>query len=72
MSADAADFQLVISQETKNFNTHILPAKWFTRPTCVVAADLIGKILYRRVTDTDGQDKVLCMRITETEGYTGR
>lgn len=49
----------------------VLDPSWFTRPTCVVAADLIGKILCRRMTDTDGQDKVLRMRITETEGYIG-
>ncbi|GAA0307635.1 DNA-3-methyladenine glycosylase [Psychrobacter aestuarii] len=49
----------------------VLDPNWFIRPTCVVAADLIGKILCRRVTDTDGQEKVLRMRITETEGYIG-
>ena len=52
-------------------NPNILAPNWFIRPTCVVAADLIGKILCRHMTDTDGQDKVLRMRITETEGYIG-
>ena len=49
----------------------ILPTAWFTRPTCVVAADLIGKILCRQFTDTDGSVKVLRMRISETEAYIG-
>lgn len=46
-----------------------LTPEWFTRPTCVVAADLIGKVLCRRLTDSDGGDKILRMRITETEAY---
>ena len=49
----------------------ILEPSWFTRPTCVVAADLIGKILRREITDSDGSKKVLRMRITETEAYIG-
>ena len=49
----------------------ILEPSWFTRPTCVVAADLIGKILCREITDSDGSKKVLRVRITETEAYIG-
>ena len=49
----------------------ILEPNWFTRPTCVVAADLIGKVLCRQLTDSDGAVKVLRMRITETEAYIG-
>ena len=37
----------------------------------MVAADLIGKVLCRQLTDSDGSKKVLRMRITETEGYIG-
>ena len=49
----------------------ILETVWFTRPTCVVAADLIGKVLCRQLTDSDGKVKVLRMRIAETEAYIG-
>ena len=49
----------------------VLPIAWFQRPTCVVAADLIGKVLCRRLTDNDGSIKTLRMRITETEAYIG-
>ncbi|WP_182405980.1 DNA-3-methyladenine glycosylase [Psychrobacter sp. GP33] len=49
----------------------ILKPSWFTRPTCVVAADLIGKVLCRQLTDSDGKVKVLRMRISETEAYIG-
>ena len=49
----------------------ILPSSWFARPTCVVAADLIGKILCRQLIDTDGKQKILRMRISETEAYIG-
>lgn len=49
----------------------ILKPAWFTRPTCVVAADLVGKILCRKLTDSDGSKKVLRMRISETEAYIG-
>lgn len=49
----------------------ILKPIWFTRPTCVVAADLVGKILCRKLTDSDGSEKVLRMRISETEAYIG-
>ncbi|WP_201589630.1 DNA-3-methyladenine glycosylase [Psychrobacter sp. Pi2-51] len=50
----------------------VLDPSWFTRPTCVVAADLIGKVLCRKLTDTDGTVKVLRMRISETEAYIGK
>lgn len=50
----------------------VLEPDWFTRPTCVVAADLIGKVLCRRLTDSDGQQKTLRMRISETEAYIGQ
>ena len=50
----------------------ILEPEWFTRPTCVVAADLIGKVLCRQLTDSDGQQKTLRMRISETEAYIGQ
>ncbi|MGP4787828.1 DNA-3-methyladenine glycosylase [Psychrobacter sp. 1Y11] len=49
----------------------ILEPSWFARPTCVVAADLIGKVLCRRITDTDNVQKTLRVRITETEAYIG-
>ncbi|MBP2279498.1 DNA-3-methyladenine glycosylase [Psychrobacter sp. PL19] len=49
----------------------ILDSSWFTRPTCVVAGDLVGKILCRQLTDSDGSQKVLRMRISETEAYIG-
>ena len=49
----------------------VLPPSWFARPTCVVAADLIGKVLCRQLTDSDGQKKILRMRISETEAYIG-
>jgi len=50
----------------------VLEPDWFTRPTCVVAADLIGKVLCRKLTDSDGQQKTLRMRISETEAYIGQ
>ncbi len=49
----------------------ILAPSWFTRPTCVVAADLVGKVLCRQLIDSDGSVKVLRMRISETEAYIG-
>ena len=49
----------------------ILKPAWFSRPTCVVAADLIGKVLCRQLTDSDGKQKILRMRISETEAYIG-
>ncbi len=50
----------------------VLEPDWFTRPTCVVAADLVGKVLCRQLTDSDGQQKTLRMRISETEAYIGQ
>ena len=62
----------------KQYAAELLPLKsrvleplWFTRPTCVVAADLVGKVLCRQLTDSDGVVKVLRMRISETEAYIG-
>ena len=49
----------------------VLESNWFTRPTCVVAADLVGKVLCRKLIDSDGSEKVLRMRISETEAYIG-
>ncbi|WP_201511493.1 DNA-3-methyladenine glycosylase [Psychrobacter alimentarius] len=49
----------------------VLEPAWFTRPTCVVAADLVGKVLCRKLIDTDGTSKILRMRISETEAYAG-
>ena len=49
----------------------VLAPSWFARPTCVVAADLIGKILCRQLTDSDCKEKILRMRISETEAYIG-
>ena len=49
----------------------ILEPTWFTRPTCVVAADLIGKVLCRQLIDNDGERKTVRMRISETEAYIG-
>lgn len=49
----------------------ILEPVWFNRPTCVVAADLIGKVLCRQLTDSDGKQRILRMRISETEAYIG-
>ena len=50
----------------------VLDPNWFTRPTCVVAADLVGKVLCRKLTDSDGSEKILRMRISETEAYIGQ
>ena len=49
----------------------VLSPSWFARPTYVVAADLIGKVLCRQLIDSDGQQKILRMRISETEAYIG-
>lgn len=59
------------TSEKYNANPVVLEPVWFTRPTCVVAADLIGKVLCRQLTDSDGSVKVLRMRISETEAYIG-
>lgn len=47
--------------------TQVLPHDWFRRPTAVVAADLVGCYLCRRM--DDGQ--VVRALITETEAYLG-
>ena len=49
----------------------VLEPSWFVRPTCVVAADLIVKVLCRQLSDSDGKQKNLRMRISETEAYIG-
>ncbi len=51
--------------------SEVLDPAWFTRPTCVVAADLVGKVLCRQLTDSDGEVKTLRLRISETEAYIG-
>lgn len=61
----------MLTSELAMTKPNILQPAWFTRPTCVVAADLIGKILCRQLTDSDGVQKVLRMRISETEAYIG-
>ncbi|WP_201573178.1 DNA-3-methyladenine glycosylase [Psychrobacter nivimaris] len=50
----------------------VLEPAWFTRPTCVVAADLVGKVVCRKLIDSDGSEKVLRMRISETEAFIGQ
>ena len=62
----------MLTPELPMTQPNILEPAWFTRPTCVVAADLIGKILCRQLTDSDGKVKVLRMRISETEAYIGK
>lgn len=42
----------------------VLEPSWFVR-------DLIGKILCRQLSDSDGKQKTLQMRISETEAYIG-
>lgn len=61
----------ICAQKVVTFQPTILNQSWFTRPTCVVAADLIGKVLCRKLIDTDGSQKILRMRISETESYIG-
>ena len=56
---------------SESTSSTVLPSSWFTRPTCVVAADLVGKVLCRTLIDKDGAQKTLRMRISETEGYIG-
>lgn len=56
---------------SSNLQPTILNPSWFARPTCVVAADLVGKILCRQLIENDGTIKVLRMRISETEAYIG-
>ena len=45
----------------------VCPTVWFVRPTTVVAADLIGCLLCRRLPD----GTVIRARISETEAYIG-
>ena len=61
----------MLSSKSSITQSTILKPSWFTRPTCVVAADLVGKVLCRQLTDSDGAQKVLRMRISETEAYIG-
>ncbi len=50
----------------------ILKRDFFERPTLVVARELIGKFLVRRVKGgPHAADKVVALMITETEGYDG-
>ena len=59
------------TSETLASQPTILAPEWFARPTCVVAADLVGKVLCRQLIDRDGTQKTLRMRISETEAYIG-
>lgn len=56
---------------SKPTTSTVLVPTWFTRPTCVVASELVGKILCKKLIDTDGTAKILRMRISETEAYIG-
>ncbi|XID74505.1 DNA-3-methyladenine glycosylase [Alkanindiges sp. WGS2144] len=55
------------TQPTNPNTSGILPHEWFRRPTAVVAADLIGCYLCRRMED----GRVIKAVITETEAYLG-
>ncbi len=59
------------ASKTSTNKATVLEPEWFARPTCVVAADLIGKVLCRQLIDSDGIKKTLRMRISETEAYIG-
>lgn len=59
------------ASKTSSIKATILDPSWFARPTCVVAADMIGKVLCRELIDSDGATKTLRMRISETEAYIG-
>ena len=61
----------MLAPKPSDIQSIILEPAWFSRPTCVVAADLIGKVLCRQLTDSDGKQKILRMRISETEAYIG-
>ena len=61
----------MLAPKQSDIQSIILEPVWFSRPTCVVAADLIGKVLCRQLTDSDGKQKILRMRISETEAYIG-
>ncbi len=49
----------------------ILPPEWFTLPTCVVASDMVGKLLCRTMSDADGNLYTVKIRVVETEAYIG-
>ena len=61
----------MLAPKQSDIQSIILEPAWFSRPTCVVAANLIGKVLCRQLTDSDGKQKILRMRISETEAYIG-
>ena len=61
----------MLAPKQSDIQSIILEPAWFSRPTCVVAADLIGKVLCRQLTDSEGKQKILRMRISETEAYIG-
>ncbi len=61
----------MLAPKQSNIQSIILKPVWFSRPTCVVAADLIGKVLCRQLTDSDGKQRIMRMRISETEAYIG-
>ena len=61
----------MLAPKQSDIQSIILEPAWFSRPTCVVAADLIGKVLCRQLTDSYGKQKILRMRISETEAYIG-
>ena len=61
----------MLAPKQSDIQSIILEPVWFSRPTCVVAADLIDKVLCRQLTDSDGKQKILRMRISETEAYIG-
>lgn len=61
----------MLSSKLPDTQFTVLEPCWFARPTCVVAADLIGKVLCRQLSDSDGKKKNLRMRISETEAYIG-
>ena len=61
----------MLAPKQSDIQSITLEPEWFSRPTCVVAADLIRKVLCRQLTDSDGKQKILRMRISETEAYIG-
>ena len=61
----------MLAPKPSDIQSIILEPAWFSRPTCLVAADLIGKVLCRQLTDSDGKQRILRMRISETEAYIG-
>lgn len=61
-SIRASFLELAFSSRMKK----ILPTRFFDRPTLIVAKDLLGKFLVRKI----GQEEVAAM-ITEVEAYVG-